>query len=307
MGLTVQPSILEQLRGREAFRGEGLLGRFLYGVPDARIGERLTGAAVPALDGVTQASYTTRLMRLLEAPPAEVDEHGKYVPHVLELSEGARDVFFAFEAEVERALAPGGKLHLIPDWGAKLHGQVARIAGLLTLAARMDRPGQEAALWRDPLPERRMTDAARIGRALIHHARHALLDVVEVDPELRLARYVLGRLRDFGPEEMPTANDLFERVRGKKGLGRMKPLNRILRRLEDHNFVRVAEQHSPGPGRKPSPRISLNPKVRKSIRKIRRKAEDSDLTDSTDGERENGSSEDANSTNSTDADGDSEA
>lgn len=270
MGLTAQPSVLEALQNKRVFRGEGLLARFLYVVPDARIGERKTGADVPNLDMTAQARYRTNLTGLLHARPADVDDKGEYEPHDLELSDGAREVLFEFEGEVEREMGPGGRLEMIADWGAKLPGQVTRIAGLLTFAGRTagtERP------WTGPIPASRMEDAVCIGRALIPHARYALLDVVETDPDLRLARYVLDRLREFDPDAEFTARDLFERVKGKRGLGEMNSLERILSRLEGHGWIRLVDRPSTG-GRPPSPRVLVHPNVAGSVRTIRKSVGD---------------------------------
>lgn len=257
MGLTLQPVVLEALQNKESFRGEGLLGRFVYALPEDRIGKRLTGAEVPEIDGAARSRYHRHLTRMLHEGPAGVDQQGEYEPHELDLTPEARETFFAFEAEVESELDTGGSLSRIPDWGAKLTGQVARIAGLLTLAARA---GDSEPLYAEPVPERWMKSAVRIGRGLVPHARRALLHMVEVDPDLRLARYLRDRLREIGAEERITVRGLHQRVRGKKGLAKKDTLERILGRLEHSGHVRLVERPSTG-GRPPSPWVLINPRL----------------------------------------------
>ena len=54
MGLAIQPTVLEGLLENSAFRGRGLLARFLYSLPESRIGSRKIEPA-PVPDSVNQA------------------------------------------------------------------------------------------------------------------------------------------------------------------------------------------------------------------------------------------------------------
>ena len=54
MGLAIQPTVLEGLLENNAFRGRGLLARFLYSLPESRIGSRKIEPA-PVPESVNQA------------------------------------------------------------------------------------------------------------------------------------------------------------------------------------------------------------------------------------------------------------
>lgn len=277
LGLTVQPVVLESLRNRDSFRGEGLLGRFLYAAPDPGFGRRKTGSEVPPLDDEARAAYVEVLRTLLNfayEPPRGPDhqrhEDQEKEPLDLPLSGPARKAFYDWEAEVEEMLAPWGEFERFRDWGSKLVGQTARLAGILTLAARAAEVsgslGEEEASA--PIPRERMEDAIRIARALIPHARRALLHHVELDRDVTLARYVLSRLRDLTEESPrpPTQSALQQVVREKKGLERAEQLEGILETLEQAGWIQRVEQPSSGPGRPPSPRVILHPDARPDLR-----------------------------------------
>lgn len=257
MGLTLQPSVLETLEAKEAFRGEGLLARFLYASPDSGIGDRLTGADVPALDEGAARRYGDHLRRLLDTEARDVDDNGELVPHELKLEPGARDALFAFEGEVEGMLGPGGTLEHIRDWGAKLAGHVTRVAVLLHVARRA---GERVNPWGAPVTTKAMEAAVQVGRAAVPHALQ-VFDALEADTETALARYTLERIRFLTSSdgEPPTKRDLFEKVKGKVGLGTVEELDDVLGTLQAHRLARVVPRPANGAGRPPSPWVVLHP------------------------------------------------
>ncbi len=54
-------------------------------------------------------------------------------PVNLELSADAYSLWLDFSGAVEKELAPGGEFEGLKDWGGKLSGNVARIAGIFHL------------------------------------------------------------------------------------------------------------------------------------------------------------------------------
>ncbi len=66
MGLAIQPTVLEGLLENTAFRGRGLLARFLYSLPESRIGARKI-EPVPVPEHINQA-YHDLVWRLCELP-----------------------------------------------------------------------------------------------------------------------------------------------------------------------------------------------------------------------------------------------
>lgn len=254
LGVCVQPSVFETLEHKRSFRGEGLLARFLYAVPDSRIGSRLTGEDVPDLDRQAAEIYENRLRTLLASEPQEVTAEGEFVPHHLSLTDRARKVAFAFEQEVEDMLDSGGRLDPIQDWGGKLSGQTLRMAGLLH-AAEQAEEGHD--LWRQPIQASTMQGAVELARALVPHALR-FFDAVEQEEDLALARYVLERIRSADDLQTLTERGVHRLCHNKAEIDGVEDLRPILEILENRYWIRFKSQPSEG-GRPPSPRIHVHP------------------------------------------------
>jgi hypothetical protein len=173
---------------------------------------------------------------------------------VLTLDADAAAAVLAFEAEVEPRLHPHhGDVGHIADWASKLVGAVARIAGLLHLAARL-RDG-----WALPVDQATITDAIGIGRYLIAHAL-AVFDLMGgADPTLDDARYLLAWIERSGVETF-TRRELFTALpRGR--FAKVDALDPSLALLVEHSYIRplpLPERRS-GPGRPASPGFEVNP------------------------------------------------
>lgn len=263
LGITIQPSVLDTLEAKESFRGEGLLGRFLYGMPDSGIGSRKTGTDVPPLDEEAAEAYRRNLRRLLKTDPKAVDSEGMYVPHTLPLADAAVDVWDAFTREVEEMLGTGGRLEHVRDWGGKLVGHSLRTAVLLHAAQRV---GRGEAPWGGPVSGKAMRGGVQVGRAAVGHALR-VFDRLEMEQDHQLARYVLRRLRDLD-QGAPSVRDLHRACQGKAELESVEDLRDVLSTLEAHNYIQVQEVRSAGPGRSPSPTILLHPHATSDVDRI---------------------------------------
>lgn len=262
VGLTVQPTLLRTLGNREVLDGEGVLARFLWMAPPSLIGDRLTGADVPAPDEEAREGYERLLRTLLDLEPADVDEAGEWRPHVLELTPDARVLLYAWESEVEGLLADGGQLAPIRSWGGKLVGTTVRLAGVLHV---VERAGRGSPPFAAPVSATAMTRAVRLARAFVPHARHVLAGEVGMDERIKLARYVLRRTREADDVEL-TERDLWQLTRGKAEINEMEDLRDVLQTLEAHRLVRTVPRESTG-GRRPSPWVRLNPRARENTPK----------------------------------------
>jgi hypothetical protein len=117
--VALQPSVVEDLAQHRAMRGRGLLARFLYGVPDSRIGYRETNPRPCPKDGL--ADYYNRIAALtMERPDT---------PHVISLDDDAQDIFDAWRTSHEARMRASGDLATMTDFGSKLPGLIGRIAG----------------------------------------------------------------------------------------------------------------------------------------------------------------------------------
>lgn len=193
IGVAIQPEILRGLLARPNLRGRGLLGRFLYSLPDDRLGFRHPNPA--PIPDVLMEGYAQGMHALLSLPLRK-DGNGEVCPFLLALSFDARLLLTEYQREIEAELRPGALLGDMTDWGGKTVGAVVRIAALLHLA--------DAALPAAE-PEFEISSASffaatRIGGYLCAHARAAFSEM-GADSVMDDARYIIAWIeRRGGPE-----------------------------------------------------------------------------------------------------------
>jgi replicative DNA helicase len=249
LGLAVQPEVLRGLMDKPAFRGRGLLGRFLYAIPRSLLGVRDTDP--PSVSLAVRATYGARIRGLLHLE-SDTDDSGNPTPHVLQLSHGARERIQAFEAWLEPQLAPFGELGHMTDWAGKLVGATVRVMGLLHMAEH----ACDQAPWTIPIHEDTAGCAICIARYLIPHARAAYAEMGG-NPVVQDARHVLGWIQRQEGGTV-TKREIFEGTKGR--FQRVNALEPALALLVEHGFLREPPQEArPGPGRKPSPVYEVNP------------------------------------------------
>ena len=122
--LMVQQAVLEAIMENYAFKGRGLLARFLYSIPTSLVGNRKYGATpVPE---EFEAAFKDLVDRLLKIPDTGEARIIRFSP---EAQEEARKLFYDLEP---RYKDEDGDLKQIEDWAGKHHGRVMRIAGIVT-------------------------------------------------------------------------------------------------------------------------------------------------------------------------------
>ena len=244
LGLAIQPEVLAALDAMPGFRGRGLLARLLFSLPKNTVGRRRIGTD-PVPDEVakryarTLAELTCTLAGLIE-------------PAVLFLSPDADRRILALEAAIEPRLGQDGDLGHITDWASKLVGAVARIAGLLHLAA-----GGTA---ERPVAGVTVEHAAQLGRYFLGHAL-AAFDQMGADPVVEEAKALLRWIERTGADRF-TRRDLFTGVRSSR-FRTVADIDAGLNLLEGHDYIRLeptAEVGARG-GRPASPTYGVNPFV----------------------------------------------
>ena len=253
IGLAVQPDVLRGLAKKQGFRGRGLLGRFLYSLPKNPLGHRKTDPQpVPA---PFRDSYRFNLRNLLAMEP-DKDESGQSMPFTLRLDDEARAELQRFEAWLEPQLAADGLLGYMTDWAGKLVGAVARIAGILHIAADAADP----ALSYLSISVETVRSAIAIGRYLLAHAQAAFSEM-GTDGSIDDAEHLLAWIRRSGVESF-SKREAFEATKGR--FKRVAVLEEPLLIVEEHGFIRRGFQEQRlGAGRKPSPVYDVNPLLRK--------------------------------------------
>ncbi|MEU7120986.1 YfjI family protein [Streptomyces zaomyceticus] len=246
MGLAVQPDVLDAIGQIKGADGRGLLARFLYSKPKSLVGYRNLTPQLLSPD--TADTYTQKLGRLA------LTLAGWTEAVELTLTPEADAVLLAYQRVTESRLRKDGTLAPIVNWASKRDGAVARIAGLLHLAAHPDDA------WTKPIAVESMAAATRLGDYFTAHALD-VFNAMKADPAQEAAHTVLTHLAESRTATF-TKRDLF-RAMPRGEFPAMGDLDPALNLLEDHGWVR---QQPPPPrttrgGRPPSPRYETHPRL----------------------------------------------
>jgi len=244
MGLCIQPTILDHLGHKRLLRESGLLGRFLFCLPEVELGKGTFDTL--AISEHAKEDYHGTIRYLLELPVTEN-------PVRIKLSNSAVDVFRRFYEEVEKRLAENSDLYSIPSWGGKLRGAVLRIAGLLQLA----KAAQLRSIPESPEIEKNTIESAiEIGRYLIPHAKMAFRQL-EMDADMKIARKIISWMKRHN-QSLFTQRELFEGIKGLSEVNKVDDLQPGIEILKKHGYLREKAQEKNKPGR-PSLRFEVNP------------------------------------------------
>jgi hypothetical protein len=132
--LMMQPGAAHAWLSNPVLRDQGLFSRLLVAAPKSLRGTRLWREPDPA-DVRAMRKLAAHVGDLLDHTlPVSPDRPGELRPRSLELTADARQMFFAFYNEIEKQLAPGGRLDAVKGLGSKTCEHAARLAAVLTLA-----------------------------------------------------------------------------------------------------------------------------------------------------------------------------
>jgi len=232
----MQPAVIEGLAQNAAFRGRGLLARFLYAAPQSWIGRREI-APKPVSDAVKETYRQT--VRTLAGAEGE---------HVLHLAPDALAAFQEWEAEVEAMLADGGQMEIMRDWGAKLAGATLRLAAVLHCVEN----GAAGYIGGATIHA-----AVDLARYLVPHAE-AVLNIMQAKEASgdEDARYVLRWIERHG-RRVFTKRDAHQH--GKRRFRKVEDIDPVLAELVRRGYIRLRPSEAAGPGRPSSPTYEVNP------------------------------------------------
>ncbi len=239
-GLAIQPLILQSVANNKQFHDSGLLARFLFCIPRNTVGHRNVRARIPipADVSITWRNKVYALLENAEKPPTD--------PIILPFTPDARECWLDFAQKVENELIGTGKLGQMTEWGAKLPGQCARIAGLIELISN----GREAKEVTLDSVER----AVRLCGLLVQHAKAAFrllgADKIETD-----ALHLMSWIKAAERHE-------FDRSFAQKALeGKFRTVNQLKQAAERLNEWNVLspELQRKNKNARPSPYYRVNP------------------------------------------------
>ncbi len=242
MGLTPQPDVLRGLAKTPAFRGRGLLARFLYAIPASNLGVRCLDA--PPLSVRSQESFNTIITAILNHPK---DENN---PHILKLSKEALEDWHYYALAVEIKMGDDGPFAHMRDWAGKLPGAIARMAALLHVARYA-----ESHPWKIEIGNTDMKAAIKIGHVLSEHAL-GVFELMGADPALDGAKTILNwiqrkQLRRFTFRDCHYAH--------KSKFKRAKEMEFSMEVLEERHFIKEINKESKP--HRPSRIFDVNPQI----------------------------------------------
>lgn len=242
--LAVQPSVLSGMMSNGVFRGRGLTARFMYCMPQSRVGDRKYRTQ-PIPDEVSRCYEVTIRNLLQEGTPK--------TPELLRLSPEADKLLEEFACEVESRLKT--EYSDIPDWAGKLVGAVLRISGLLCRAANAHCSDFLDLSDSMIVDEATMAGAIAVGRYFTEHSR-AAYSLMGADNLIKQSQYTLdaimkNRLLEF------TRRDIMRMCRSFKKVEQVQP---VLNHLADLGYVALKEtEQTFGKGRPANPTYLVNP------------------------------------------------
>lgn len=241
-GLALQPGVLADVANVKRFHDAGLLARFLFAIPESTVGHRDVRVRTP-IPADVRDRWSRNLHALLDGADAKAS-----APAVLPFAPTARERWLQFAQAVEDELRDGGRLEIIREWGAKLAGQTARIAGLLQLAV--------AGVGTKAIEADAVDRAVRLGGLLIPHAQ-AAFRLMGADQGEADAVHLLKWIKAVGLAE-------FDRAHAHKALeGRFRSVDRLktaAARLAEWHCI-SEERHRPNAGARATPYYCVNPKL----------------------------------------------
>lgn len=237
VGICVQPSVIEALAERKAFRGRGLLGRFIYAMPRSTVGSRMYQERAPRAD--LQDAYH-RLVREMW------DEYSGEDKVTLKLRGDALAEWRTFHDRVELMQAKGERLEQISDWASKLASDA--VGAVIAILHCVKHRGNEPHMHE--IDRGTVLAAWAIGEYLIEHAVKAF-GLMTADPDVQLAEKVLEWVKD---EKLVSfsASALVRRFRG-TGRNKQADFFGAIRVLEERGHVkRITTEQTVGRPRGPS-------------------------------------------------------
>ncbi|WP_262703809.1 MULTISPECIES: DUF3987 domain-containing protein [Streptomyces] len=181
IGVTPQPSVLQDLAEAHGARDRGLLARFLFALPPSNLGYRkIRTTPVPETVAGTYTSRLTALLHTLTALPESV---------TLAMSPQADQAVEELQHQLEASIRPDQPLAHLLDWAGKLVGATARVACLLHLADHL-----QDGWGRHPIDDTTVHRAAEITAYYTEHAL-AVFDLIGSDPATEDAHTILDWLK----------------------------------------------------------------------------------------------------------------
>jgi len=242
MGVCPQPDVVRQVIRNDTFQGRGFVSRFLIALPVSTVGYR-TLDPPPMPEAVKQAYHSVLRSLLAQSGSGRL---------TLAMDPAAEKTYMDFGRALEHELGESGILAPIVEWASKMHGNVARIAGILHAARHaIDDPANCVVSVQD------VEAAIRLGQALRDHALRAF-DAAGAIEELDDARRALDWV------EVRQSHTFLRRQCQQALRFRFRSVERLKRALEileARGYTRKQPRRSGPKGGRPKEEYEVNPSI----------------------------------------------
>jgi len=248
---SVQPYVLQELGANRAFKGRGLVARFLFAMPKSRLGFRtLQPKQVPER---VETQWSDLVQSLLNIPQHH-DEFNGPTALTISLSPEAYRIWRQEQRQTEKEMRPGGVWNSETGWASKYPGAVLRIAGVLHCAVCVSQGNSPADVR---VTESTMESAVRIGRKIKQHSLKVFGEM-GLSEDLRFASKIAEWIQRTGQTEFTKR----ECSRHCNSAGYGKQLDGAFGLLTERGWIRPGVQKATGAsGGRPSYPFEVNPAV----------------------------------------------
>jgi putative DNA primase/helicase len=250
-----QPIVLKELAKKPGFYDRGFIPRFLFLNPESMVGyRRFMREEIP---GAASKRYRELIHKYLNAE-WRTNEHDDRIPYDIKLTKDAFALWEQFYDTVEKELRPGGEFEDMHEWGNRLPGQAARLAGLFHLST-------DRAPERNPVPPDTMEKALNLASALADHAK-ASFSLIGLDDITEFSKEIVQWIRDDRLSSF-TFRECQQKFKGRRKIDMPNHVKPALEGLEERGFLSIEYPKKPPktPGRKKSPICTVNPKTHEPI------------------------------------------
>ncbi len=282
MGLAVQPHVIHGLGKKPDLRGQGLLARFLYAIPKSTVGRR--DVSPPPVPNAVKERYQRLIRELWELGNSRCvsrdgDQDEALLTRTVEFSPEAINVFDDFVRGIEARMGVCGDLAAMRDWGSKLPGAVARIAGVIHAITQAERHWQRLedereqrinthertprfTPWDTTVSPQTVESAIAIGYYLIEHAKIAfgMMGAANMPAVARIAdaqyavRWLIeGRRTTFNKRELYKSD--------KSRFQKAEDADPVIEILINRNIIRGVDEEPSRRGGRPAEKYDVNPQI----------------------------------------------
>ncbi len=250
VAVSCQPYVLQEMGENRAFRGRGLLARFLFAIPKSRLGFR---TLLPKEIPQSVLNGWNRMVCSMLDQQQHTDKFDNPMAQTLYLRPEAYRLWKSEQHSNEIDMRPGGLWAENTGWASKYPGAVLRTAGVLHCAICADEGRDPATV---DVQESTMRFAVQLGRKIKSHSLRAF-GMMALNDDQKFALKIVDWIQRDGVIEF-TGKECSIHC---NSAGSVKELDGAFELLQNHGWIRPGQKKQPQGGGRPSHPFEVNPAV----------------------------------------------